>query len=265
MKSDWTLQGRALKPQEFFTELSSRFSELLEQEGILEEEIFIDTRSLTPEEAIGITERKDFPIITGKEVMIQAQCMDGVGQAFTDAPSSFKGTLKEICALDLSEDSHNRGLFIAALNAVMDHLGLAECTVHCRNQGPERCGADAATFIKERYGASASGTKIGLIGYQPSLLAALSEVCCLRVLDLNPVNIGQVRSGVLVEDGSLPEAAASLCQWADLVLCTGSTVCNGSITDFLGLGDKVIFYGTTLAGAARLMGLPRLCFAERYQ
>lgn len=264
MKTEWTLQGRALKPEEFFAELAARFSALLEKEEILEEEVIIDARILTPEEAIGITKRKDFPIITGKEVMIQARCMNGLGQAFTDAPSAFKGTLKEICALDIAADSHNRGLFIAALNAVMNHLGLVECTVHCRNDGPERCGADAAAYINERYQRPEKELKIGLVGYQPSLLAALSESFCLRAIDLNPVNIGQCRSGVLIEDGSSPEVTESVCQWADLVLCTGSTVCNGSIVDFLGLGDKVLFYGTTLAGAAELLGLPRLCFAEGY-
>ena len=87
----------------------------------------------------------------------------------------------------------------------------------------------------------------------------------VRAVDLSPSNIGQKRFGVLVEDGRIPETSQSLCRKADLVLCTGSTVCNGSIVDFLPFKDKILFYGTTLAGAAPLMGLPRLCFADRYQ
>ena len=47
--------------------IEAQISELLENEGILKERVDINTRSLTPEEAIGITERRDFPIITGKE------------------------------------------------------------------------------------------------------------------------------------------------------------------------------------------------------
>lgn len=59
----------------FYSELRSRFMKLLTEEGILGEQVVINTKSLTPEEAIGITKRKDFPIITGKDVMVQAECM----------------------------------------------------------------------------------------------------------------------------------------------------------------------------------------------
>ena len=51
---------------------------------------------------------------------------------------------------------------------------------------------------------------------------------------------------------------------ANLILCTGSTVCNGTIVNYLGLDTEVLFFGTTLAGTAVLMGLKRLCFAENY-
>lgn len=248
-------------PELFYNELAARFSSLLESEGLMGEDVMISTRSLTPEEAIGATRRRDYPIITGKDVMVQAECMGALGQAFTDAPAEFRGTLGEICTLDINGDSHDRGLFIAALNAVMKHLGLVECTVHCRNDGPELCAVDAAAYIKKTYGRP----KIGLVGYQPSLLSALSADFPIRVVDLSPVNTGQERCGVMVEDGKVEGVTASICQWADLVLCTGSTICNGSIVDFLHLKDKVLFYGTTLAGAAKLMDLPRLCFADRYQ
>lgn len=245
----------------FFDDLKARFIKLLKDEGLLDTPVSIDARSLTPEEAIGTTRRRDFPIITGKDVMVQARCMGSLGQAFTDAPSSFDGTLEEICALDLTCDSHNRGLFIAALNAVMMHLGRAECSVHCRSQGPELCAVDAARYIHENWG----HPRIALIGYQPALLERLAGEYEVRAIDLNPANTGQMRYGVLVEDGQVPGLSQSICQWADLVLCTGSTVCNGTIVDFLPYKDKALFYGTTLAGAAVLMELPRMCFADRYQ
>lgn len=251
----------SMGPEQFFGELRKRFFDLLKTEGILEEQVIINTRSLTPEEAIGITKRRDFPIITGKDVMVQAECMGALEQAFTDAPSAFRGTLAEICALDIQGSSHDRGLFIASLNAVMKHLGKVECTVHCRNNGPEQCAVDAAGLIEASYG----HPRIGLIGYQPSLLERLSGQFPVRVVDLSPVNIGQQRYGVLVEDGRVDGVSTAVCDWADLVLCTGSTVCNGSIVNFLHLKDKILFYGTTLAGAAALMGLPRICFADRYQ
>lgn len=244
----------------FYDELKKRFLNLLQKEGILNEEITICTRALTAQEAIGNTRRKDFPIITGKDVMIQAECMGSLGQAFTDAPSAFKGNLEDICALDLT-DPHSRGLFIAGLNAVMKHLGLAEGTVHCRNQGPELCSVQAVRYISENY----KITSIALIGYQPSLLEGLSKKFKLRVLDLNPDQIGQERYGVPVEDGGDKDRTDEICRQADLILCTGSTICNGSIVRFLPYKEKTLFYGTTLAGAAVLMDLPRLCYAEEYQ
>lgn len=51
---------------------------------------------------------------------------------------------------------------------------------------------------------------------------------------------------------------------ADAVLSTGSTIANGSIVDILHhaktLKKDLYFYGTTIAGAAHLLKLNRLCF-----
>ncbi len=249
-----------MKESEFYSELKRRFEALLAERGLQGEAVSLRAKSLTPEEAIDITKRQDYPILTGRDVMVQAECGGCLGQAFTDAPSAFEGPLGEVCALDIENDAHGRGIFIAALNAVMCRLGIVECTVHCRNDGPELCAPMAVERIKAEYGRP----RITLIGYQPSLLAALSQEFPLRVLDLNPKNIGQMRSGVVVEDGGDEALRLEACSWAELILCTGSTVCNGSIVNFLGY-DKVLYYGTTLAGAAALMRLPRLCFSDRLQ
>ncbi len=249
-----------LSKENFYSLLKERFFEVLKDNHLLAEQVKLTTRALSPEEAIGITERKDFPILTGKDVMVQAECAGSFGQAFTDAPAVFHGTLKDVCELDFDANPHNRGIFIASLNAVMGALGRAKGTVHCRNDGPERCAPDAAAYIKAHYGAP----KIALIGYQPSLLERLSKEFELRVTDLNPDNIGAERYSVLVEDGANPEVWQGMCAWADLILCTGSTICNGSIVNFLPYKDKMLFFGTTLAGAAELMGLKRLCFADKY-
>ena len=173
----------------------------------------------------------------------------------------YHGTLEEICALDLIHSSHNRGIFIASLNAVMKHLGLVECTVHCKNDTPELCADDALHYIRSHY----KNPKIALIGYQPALLEHLSAAFRLRAVDLNPEHIGQTRHEILIEDGNSDAVQQELCSWADLILCTGSTVCNGTIINYLPLRSKILFYGTSLAGAAKLMDLPRLCFADRYQ
>jgi len=244
--------------KQFYDELKKKFVEILEENMILGVPIKITTKALTSEDAIGITKRKDFPIITGSEVMIQAECKGSIGQAFTDAPAAYIGNLKEICEMDLEKDTRAKGLFIASLNAVMKHLGKADCTIHCKNEGPELCGKDIIIYLKEHY----DHPKIALVGYQPAMIENLSKYFEIRVLDLNPANIGEIRYGVVIEDGM--QDYNDVIDWSDLVLCTGSTICNGSIVNFIYIEKEVLFFGTTLAGAAPLMNLKRLCYADMY-
>ena len=93
------------------------------------------------------------------------------------------------------------------------------------------------------------------------MLENLSKEFKLRVLDLNSANVGKVRYGIRVEDGNLAYDEV-VKEWADLVLCTGSTICNGTIANFIGLNKPVLFFGTTISGAAPILGLEQLCFAD---
>ena len=120
---------------------------------------------------------------------------------------------------------------------------------------------DMTAYLDENW---PKAVRIGLVGYQPALLQMLSESGRqVRVLDLNPANIGDVRYGVTVENGAV--AREDLLTWAELILCTGSTLCNGTITDYLDLEKPVLFFGITAAGACQLMGWNRVCFADRYE
>ena len=246
--------------EELFSLLKERFIELLRENGLENESVTITCRALSPEEALGETKRKDFPILTGKDIMIQAECRGCRGQAFTDAPAAFSGTLADVLALDLNADPHARGLFVAVLNAVLGSLGKCSCTVHCRKSGPENCAKDARAYLKANY---PQVKRVTLVGYQPALLEMLATSGYdLRVLDLNPDNIGQTRYGVTVEHGvsDMADAVAS----AELILCTGSTLCNGTMVDYLDLDKEVLFFGITAAGAGAILGLKRLCFADDY-
>lgn len=244
--------------QELMHTLKEKFKALVAENGLSTDEIKISTKSLTPEEAIGTPKRRDFPILTGQEVMMQAEYRGAFGQAFTDAPAVFNGTLDEILALDLSEDSHNRAMFIAAMNAVMAYLGRAGHTVHCRTEDPEKCAQEFVAYAKDHY----KDKKIALVGYQPSMLEALSKAFTVRVLDLSPKNVGQVRYGVKVEHG-IDDFDEVVLRWADVVFCTGSTLCNGTIVNFLDIGKDVVFFGITAAGASELMGWKRFCPMSR--
>lgn len=241
---------------QLYTTLQTEFRHILAQHKLSSDAVTITARGLTPQEAIGNTQRKDFPILTGKEIMLMARFHQSEGQAFTDAPAQFSGSLEEILTLDVEGDPHARGLFIAALNAVMKHIGLADNSVHCRNDGPELCARHMADWVGAQYGSP----NIALVGFQPALIGSLSKRFSLQILDLNPENIGKEKDGCPVRDGSADRQ--SVIDWADLVLCTGSTLCNGTIVDFMDLCKPVVFFGTTLSGAAPLLGLKRACFAD---
>ena len=243
-----------------YNQLKKQFSEILDKYEIKNDVILVSCRSLKPEEAIGKTKRKDFPILTGKDVMIQAEYRGAKGQAFTDAPAVYSGTLKEIVEMDIVNDSHNRGIFIATMNAVMAFLGICKGTVHCQTNGPEQCAEEMKQYLERSY---PNIKRIALIGYQPALVEMLSKSKYeVRVLDLNPENIGQKKFGICIEDGVLMKEEIRD-SYAELILCTGSTLCNGSIIDYLEIDAEVLFFGTSASGAAPLLGLKRVCFADK--
>ena len=242
--------------QELYALLRQRLQELLREHHLTAETVTITAKGLTAEEAIGNPERKDYPILTGSEVMLMARFRNGRGQAFTDAPAQFSGSLQEILDGDIEHDPYTRAMFIAALNAVMAELGLACPSVHCRNKGPQECAGHVVEWVKTNHPHS----RIAMVGYQPAMASALAKEFEIRVLDLNPENIGQHREGFTVLDGNTQREA--VIDWADLVLCTGSTICNGTLINFLDLPKPTVFFGTTLSGAAPLLGLQRLCFAD---
>lgn len=211
----------------------------------------LSARPLTPEEAIGTPEREDYPILKGKEVMLEATFHGERGQAFTDMPGNFTGTLGDVWALSL-RNNFERAVLIASLNAVLRSLKRIEKTVHCRDEEPGRCARHLVDFVRERFG----HPRIAFIGLQPGMVAALSEHFALRVTDLDPDNVNQTRNGVLIEDVShTPE----ILEWGDIVLATGTTAVNNTLTGVIGK-KPVIFYGVTISGIAHLAGYEQYCF-----
>ena len=246
-----------MNKKELFDLIIEKFLAIPGMNEIIDEKIEIKAKSLTAEEAIGITERKDYPILTGTDVMIEATYKGVSGQAFTSAPADFSGTLKDILKLDYMNDAHAAGLLVATINAVMGYLGLCDRMIHCKNDGPKKCGVEIGDYVKANYG----DKNILVIGYQPSIIENLTKRGLkVRALDLDPKNVGFERCGIIIEHGVNDMDDAK--QWAELILCTGSTVCNGTIVDYLNTGVKTYFFGTSLAGVAVLLDLPRLCFSE---
>lgn len=224
--------------------------EVWEENDLLRESVAVKARTLTVHEAIGDPEGEDFPLQKGKERLMEAVFRGARGQAFTDRFGDFSGTLADVASMPL-ENNFRRAVFVAAVNATARALGLCDRTVHCRDKEPDECAAKFCEYIAGRFG----DVKITQVGFQPKIIQALSARFPLQVLDLDPDNIGTVRHGAEILGPDRREEALAR---ADLLVVTGSTLANDTVGDFLG-GRPVIFYGTTIAGAAALMGWERFC------
>jgi uncharacterized protein (DUF4213/DUF364 family) len=240
-------------------EMRARFREIAEEHDLLNLEVSVSARPLTPEEAIGTPGRRDFPIALGRERVIEADFLGAKGHAFTDSPGEFAGSLEEVLSLE-PNTNQRRAIFVATLNAVLRHLRMARATVHCKDDDPETCAKEIASFLLERYGK----VRVGLIGLNPAIAQRLVESfgpTRVRISDLDPENVGTRRFGVEIWDGAV--RTEELIDVSDLVLVTGTTIANGSldrIRERIQAQKKdCLLYGVTAAGATALLGLERLC------
>lgn len=237
---------------DFLDKIQGKFRDIVNENELLEKEIIVSCGVLTPQEAIGDPGRGDFPIQKGKEKLMQAGFGNSYGQAFTDMPAVWQGKLGDLVTIPLTTNS-NRAIFISGMNGVLKDLAMAEHTVHCKDQGLGRCSQELVTTIKKEFGQP----RIALFGLQPAMAEALLKEFNLRIFDLDADNIGQTKFGIVIEDGICNLAQVE--EWADIFLVTGSTLCNNSIGPFLEIKKPVIFFGTTIAGTAKLLGLKWFC------
>ncbi len=234
-----------------YKELKSKFEKIILENGLKSEKIRIKAFPLTPEEAIGNPSDLDYPLVKGRERLMEANFRGFKGQAFTDIYGDFEGTIEDVISLKM-RTNYERAIFISTLNAVLRGLNIISNTVHCKNDEPRECAKKAVNFIGKHYG----NPKIFLVGFQPRFAEAFSTHFRLRITDLDDEQLGKKINGVLVEN---EENAKRNIEWADLLWITGTTVVNDTIEDFLNVNKSKIFYGTTIAGAAYLLGLTRFC------
>jgi len=237
---------------DFYNDIKEKFLNLIKEKDLLSQKVeVVSARSLTPQEVIGTPERDDFPLLKGEEVMLQADFKGSLGQAFTDMPGNYSSSLREILAMSL-DNNFKRAIFIATLNAVLRYLNYISKTVHCKDKEPGECAIHLVDYIKERFG----NPRIAFIGMQPAMVEALAAQFEIRVVDLDPDNVGQKKCGVLIEDAAHTKEILS---WADIVLATGTTVVNNTLTSLL-IEKPIMFYGVTIAGVAYLKGYEQYCF-----
>ena len=231
---------------------------LAAEHGLNDAAVTVLAKPLTPEEAIGKPERRDFPILEGKERVIEATVLGTRGQAFTDSASDFAGQFRDVLELPLTTN-RNRAVFLAATNAALVHIGLIKGTVHCKDDAPEKCAFDMAMTAR-----ITDAQTVGLIGFNPAIAHGLMREFgteAVRITDLNPQNIGSSKFGVQLWDARTQ--TAELIRTRDLILVTGTTLVNGTFDEILKLTraacKRLVVYGITAAGVCRLMNVEHWC------
>jgi uncharacterized protein (DUF4213/DUF364 family) len=243
----------------FLERSRDRLAEIVTKNHLEDTQVTVLVKTLTPEEAIGEPGRRDFPIIVGKERMVEATVLGTSAQAFTDSPGEFIGTLGEILTCSLMSNKE-RAIYTATLNALLKHLNLAEKTIHCRNEDPERCAEEIAAHLLRQRGRVA----VGLIGMNPAIAERLVHTFGenkVRITDLNRQNIASTKFGVKIWDGNT--MIEELVRQSDVILITGTTFVNGTFDSIMAFiqtyGKNYLIYGVTGSGICELMGLQRIC------
>jgi uncharacterized protein (DUF4213/DUF364 family) len=242
-----------------------QLAEIITQNGLLNAHVSVLVKTLTPEEAIGVPGRRDFPIILGKERVVEADVIGARAHAFTDSPGEFMGNLKEVLNLPLTSN-RERSIYVATVNAILKYFDLLNNTLHCKDEDPERCGKEIASQILKTWGK----VKVGFIGLNPAIAENLIETFGaedVKITDLNKQNVNFFKYGVKVWDGN--EMTEELVKQSDVILITGTTLVNGTFDHIMHCVQKYrkdyLIYGVTGAGICRLLGLNRICPYSRNQ
>ena len=233
--------------KELYKILKQSFKDIIDRYGIHEKTVSVKAKGFDGSEVNGRE---------GREVTLTAEYEGVVGEcstSFAGSVTQFKGTLLQILEFDIENDPYKRSIYIAVVNAVMNAHELADDCVSCSGDSKDKCAEHIVHYYKKHNGR----VNVLLVGYQPHMLEGLAANFSVRLLDLDPDNIGKTYFNVKVEHGA--DDFADAVKWADVILCTGSSLSNGTIVDYINLPKDVIFYGTTIAGCARILGLRRLC------
>ncbi len=235
------------------------FAAKVTRAGLTDAPIAVGSSAASAGETNDMARYDDLPILRGKEVLIEAEFQGARGQAFTNQAGAWEGTVGELLSLPLTSN-RGRATLLAAMNAVMRHLGEVDRTVYCTEAEANLCGKETAAMLREEFGE----ITVGLVGYQPGLAAGLAAEFGperLRITDLALENIGRVVQGVEVWDGW--NSTAKLVSGSDVVLAAGSTIVNATYEQLTHCtacrGIPLILYGVTAASVCRLCGIRRIC------
>lgn len=241
---------RKMTIQDLYEQITERFFAIPGMEELLSQPVSVRADSdpepaLMPWNYIPFKDRRP-------EYRVCASFNGFEGEAYTETPSDFDGTLKGAVELPPSDKGIDARC-LAAINAAMNSLGLC-------------AGTFPATFDERRLytdalfgqvcGERAIRSNIILVGYDGYIVKKfVSEDIDFWTMDRDPDNISQDRfKHVIVNSGFYNREACFA--WGKLFIITGSTLTNGTIVQYLDRGKELLFYGITIAGAATLLGLP---------
>ena len=173
------------------------------------------------------------------------------GEAYTETPEDFRGTLEEALHIPPSEKGIS-AVTIAALNAAMSCLGLAPGVFPEEEEAHFRYAEKLYRYVIENHGPD----NIVLVGYDGYLVKRfVDEGLIIWIMDRDPDHIAQDRFHHVVVNNAKRNRESSFV-WGKYFIVTGSTLCNGTILHYLNSGKELLFYGITCAGAAKLLNLP---------
>lgn len=231
-----------------YEKLKRALREKVEKHNLSRQNISVQCKALSAKEAIGTPDHNDYPIIKGKEIMVEAVFKGKKGQAFTDEFENKNYLVEDLLNIELNSNK-KRATFISGLNAIFRYLNLCNKTVHCKDTEPKEC----ANNLIKTIGVT---NNVLIVGYQPRFLETLALKYNVRAVDLDENNIGTDAFGIIIEP---PEITPEAIKWCDLIFATGSTVVNGTIPYFLNQKKPVLFYGVTISATAKILDLKTYC------
>lgn len=233
---------------QIYEQLISKFRAIPEVSEFLNETVTV-TRDFTPEPALMPHTYVPFGGST-PEYRVTALFRDCPGEAYTEKPSDWEGTVEEAISLPATEEEGISPITVAVINSVMSYLGLCKGTFSSDFKTRGNYASDLYDYIKAHYGME----NIVLVGYDGHIVKKFVDGGMdFWTLDRDPDNISQDRfRHIVVNSAKLNRE--SCFAWADVFIVTGSTLTNGTITQFLDHGTDILFYGITIAGTAKLLG-----------
>lgn len=105
---------------DIYKNLKEALREEVEKNSLSGQNISVRCKALSSVEAIGKPEHDDYPIIKGKEVMVEAVFKGAKGQAFTDEFENVDYIIDDLLTLEL--DSNKKELFLS--HVLMPSIGI---------------------------------------------------------------------------------------------------------------------------------------------